>query len=81
MYRIELSQARKLTVNVTRGSGLSEIYIRWLDADGNRIRNSDYYSSSPYNDSMDLAAGIYYIEITPYNSSYTGTYDLKVTLN
>jgi len=79
MYKYVLSQPGRLTVNVTKDS-VSYIYVRWYVADGTRLRNdSVYYSSDwPYNQSVTLAAGTYYIGIEQYSSS-TGTYNLKVT--
>jgi hypothetical protein len=79
MYRIVLTQSKTVTVNVTKGT-ISYIYVRWYDADGTRLRNDEvYYSSSwPYNQSISLAAGTYYIGIEQVSSS-TGTYNLKVT--
>jgi hypothetical protein len=84
MYRVVLTQARRLTVNINLGSsssgGLYYAYIRWLDVNGVEIKEST--SSTSYNSYMDLTAGTYYIEITPYMyNPYTGTYNLTVTWN
>jgi hypothetical protein len=78
MYRIVLARSSKLTVNITRGnvSGLQDAYVRWLSADGTQMKRDNSYIN-PYNTSMDLEAGTYYIEITPYGSN-TGTYNLTI---
>jgi hypothetical protein len=80
MYRVVLTQARRLTVNVTLGTlPNGGANIHWLDVDGNIIRRgrqNDWGVSFPYNDHMDLAAGTYYISVFRYNN--TGTYNLTV---
>jgi hypothetical protein len=83
MYRIVLTQPRRLTVNVTSGTLPSNgSHIFWLDNNGERIRESTWVNF-PYNQFMDLVAGTYYIEIVRNNSisSNTGTYNLTVTIN
>jgi len=82
MYRIVLTQSKRMTVNVTSGT-ISYIYVRWYDADGTRIRNDSvsYSWDWPYNQYIDLEAGTYYIGIDQYSSDYTGTYNLTVTWN
>jgi len=82
MYRIVLTQSKRVTVSVTKGN-ISSIYVRWYDADGTRIRSDSvsYSGDWPYNKYMDLEAGTYYIGIDQYSSSDTGTYNLTVTWN
>jgi len=79
VYKCVLSQPGKLTVNAAK-STISYIRVRWYDANGTEIRNSLLNSSYdwPYNQSMDLAAGTYYISIEKYSGS-TGTYNLTAT--
>ena len=77
MYRIVLTQARRLTVNVSSGTLSSWVFIRWLDTDGNQMLNHDRSLSSTYNHFMDLAAGTYYIEIV--RQSTTGTYNMSAS--
>ena len=79
MYRYELTQSGILTVNVTR-DGLTDMYVRWYDVNGTQFFSLNYYSGS-YNQLKDLDAGTYYIEITPYSSSQTGTYNLTGTIS
>ena len=84
MYRYELAQPGRLTVNITRDEnvGIREMYVKWYNADGTEIRNSrarvGYSDGWPYNQFMDLEAGSYLIEITPYSSGHTGTYNLTI---
>jgi len=75
-YRYELTQPGRLTMNVTRDT-LQYFYVTWFDVDGKQIYKDSHYSST-YNKSMDLEAGIYFIEITTY-SDYSGTYELTIT--
>jgi len=78
MYRYILTETGRLTVNVSNGSGLSYVYVRWYDVNGNRIKNETSYYNSAYRGYMDLEAGTYYIGIEKYSSSYTGTYNLTI---
>ncbi|MCL2164639.1 MAG: InlB B-repeat-containing protein, partial [Oscillospiraceae bacterium] len=71
-YSILLPEAGRLTVIVTRDS-LTDMYVRWYTADGAQIRSTNYWTGT-YSQNMDLEAGTYYIEITPYSTSYTGSY-------
>jgi len=80
MFRFDITQPSRLTLNVTRDS-LPDYgaYIQWLDADGNVIKDrGSIYSGDrfPYNQYMDLAAGIYFVVITRYSSN-TGTYNFR----
>jgi len=80
MYRYFLAQPGILVVNVTRENtyGLQDMWVRWLDANGTQIRKDNYYTGS-YNQSMNFeVAGNYFIEITPYSSNGTGTYNLTI---
>jgi len=78
IFRFVLTQPRRVTVNVTRDTMPSMgIVANWLDVDGTRIRGTSNVST--YSDSMDLAAGTYYIEIVRRSLSYTGTYNLSVS--
>ena len=80
MFRFDLTQPSRLTVNVTRDSLPNQgANIHWLDMDGNVIRrgnSNDWGVSFPYNQSMDLEAGTYFIAIIRYNNN-TGTYNLR----
>jgi len=77
IYKYELTQPGKFSVNITSGKtmGLGWSYVRWLNTDGTQIKRDNPSLSNPYNNSMYLEAGIYYIEITPDGSS-TGIYNL-----
>ncbi|MCL2276680.1 MAG: hypothetical protein FWC21_02155 [Treponema sp.] len=76
MYRFDLTQPSRLSLNITRDSlPNSGANIHWLDVDGNIIRQNDR-ASFPYNQNMDLAAGTYFIAIIR-NGSNTGTYNLR----
>jgi uncharacterized protein (TIGR02145 family) len=80
MYRIELTQAGRLTLNVTGGTLPSGgVNILWLNTDGNTIKGNPqaWGMRLPYNEFMDLEAGTYYISIVKYNNN-TGTYNLTV---
>ena len=83
MYRIVVTQSRTVTVNINwdteAAGGLQDMWVRWLDVDGNQIRRTNLYSSTR-SDSASLSAGTYYIEITPYSgiTGNTGTYTLNV---
>ena len=79
IFLIELAQPRRVTVNITRADtgGLQSANVRWLNEDGERIRN-DSSNLNPYNVSVDLQAGHYFIEITPSSDSQSGTYNLTV---
>jgi Tfp pilus assembly protein FimT len=89
MYRLDLSQAGRLTANVTNHSpvGFSSpgqysstnvLSVHWYSADGTRIADHSVRGNSffPYNRSMDLEAGTYYINIVKQNN-YTGAYNFK----
>ncbi|MCL2073058.1 MAG: T9SS type A sorting domain-containing protein [Marinilabiliaceae bacterium] len=78
MYRYELADMN-MTVNVIR-LGLTDMYVRWYDADGNQIHSTNYWTGT-YNQSMNLVPGTYYVEITPYSSGYSGTYNLTIFTN
>jgi len=79
MYRYELTRPGRLSLNVTLGSadsgGLYDAYVKWYDANGTELKSSNPTTS--YNDFMDLEAGNYIIEITPYGNR-TGTYNLTI---
>jgi hypothetical protein len=78
MYRIVLTQSKKVTLNVTRDT-IDGMFVRWYDANGAELKSACYYwLYSPSSEYMDLEVGTYYIGIVQYNSS-TGTYSLKVT--
>jgi len=78
MYRIELTQAGRLNVNVTGGTLSSgSINLHWHDTDGKVIKHSTYGIYFPHKEYMDLEAGTYYISVIKYHSS-TGTYNLTV---
>jgi hypothetical protein len=77
MYRYVLTEAGRLTVSVSNGSGLSYVYVRWYDANGNQIKSNSSNYSSKFEEYMDLEAGTYYIGMEQY-SSYTGTYSLTI---
>jgi uncharacterized protein YjdB len=80
MYQYVLTQPGKFTVNIARGTIPNTPAVRWLNSSGTQIKSYSSYSTSPYNDYMDLEAGTYYVEIKPYSSSYTGTYTLTGTI-
>jgi hypothetical protein len=78
MYRYDLAQPGRLTVNIT-GDTLQYANVQWLDIDGTQVRRAaDSWLSSPYNVSMDLEAGTYFIEIIRNGNNYTGTYNLTI---
>jgi hypothetical protein len=78
MFRVELTQARRITVNITYDSNNSHaVTARLLDVNGTLITSN--WSSGSFNITRDLGAGIYYVEITSYHG--TGTYNLTVTIN
>ena len=78
-YKYVLNTSGKITINITRenGIGVGNINIFLLDSAGVTINNTSYGGGLPYNKSMDLDAGTYYIRIEKYND-YTGTYHLTI---
>ena len=87
MFRYVLPQPDRFTVIVDKGT-VGGVDVRWYNAEGTLIRGNPPRSGSStisfsysragqtnyYNESMDLQAGTYYIEIA--QSSGTGTYFL-----
>jgi hypothetical protein len=78
MYRYDLTQPGRLTVNITGGTlpSYRPMFVNWLDVNGAKLKESGEYWSFPYNQSMDLEAGIYFIEIVRRGDT-TGTYNLS----
>ena len=74
IYRYNLTQPGRLTLNVTGGTLNSWVWIRWLNADSVVIRNDDRSLSSQYSQSVDLEIGTYYIAVA--RQSVNGTYSL-----
>ena len=86
-YRYDLAQSDILTVNVNVGTDrtngqIYEVNVALLNNNGtdNIAKKACYANntSSSYNCNMSksLTAGTYYIEITKYSDSYTGTYSI-----
>jgi len=79
MYRYDLTQAGRFSVNATKGTMSTgtwgtQVTIQWLNANNAEITSGSIGSSaSSYTGAMDLEAGIYYIRIT---ANGTGTYNL-----
>ena len=77
-YRLDLSEAGKVTINVTSGlsGGLTSASINLLDSEGKTLRYLNQSSTSlgttPFDGSVDLDAGTYYIAV--FGSYSTGTY-------
>jgi len=88
IFRYVLPRAGRMTVNVTRDAAEGTRFpnwganVRWLDSRGAVIGGSSSGFNFPYNGSMDLAAGTYFIEITGVAGANgrpnTGTYNLVV---
>jgi uncharacterized repeat protein (TIGR02543 family) len=80
MYRYNLTQQGRVTVNIARGT-LADTWqneVQWLDVDGTRIGGSTSFRF-PYNHSMDLPPGTYFIVVTSrQGQSNTGTYNLTI---
>ena len=91
IFRIDLTQPGKLTVNTNRDNtddiGIGRGNVRLLDTDGAVIQSGEI--ASVWNGfqenslTADLGAGIYFIEITPMSGSNfsTGTYNLSVVIS
>ncbi|MDR0492163.1 MAG: pre-peptidase C-terminal domain-containing protein [Nitrososphaerota archaeon] len=79
-YKIVLTQAGRLTLEVTRDStiGPSQLTIRWLDSDGAQIKTANPNLASKYSVYTDLEAGTYYFEIAKSGAN-TGVYNLQVS--
>jgi len=75
IYRVVLGEPGRLRAVLTRGTLTYTVYIRWLNANGEQIRN-DSSSSGTYDESYDFEAGVYYINVY---SNYTGSYYLNPT--
>ena len=83
-YKVELTQAGRLSVNITRDTlpaiSSNVILVNWYDSVGEIIntRNHSFGSSgnTAYNTSVDLAAGTYYIFVERIGTN-TGAYFLK----
>ena len=75
-YRVVLSSSETLTVNLTRGTLSSWVYIRWLNQDNEQIRQDNPLSGT-YNQSMTLSPGTYFIGIIR-DGSNTGSYNLTI---
>jgi len=78
MYRYDLTQPGRLSVNITRGTLPSSypMFVNWLDVNGAKLKESGMYWNFPYDQSMDLEAGSYFIEIVRRENN-TGTYNLR----
>ncbi len=90
LYKIELSQAGKLTVNLDYEPVLGLKHLTRLDVYGSteehivRLGGSSHYPSPPFTDSVDLEAGTYYIRalrdtFSSFSGGETGTYIIRAT--
>jgi hypothetical protein len=79
MYRVDLRQPGRLAVHVSRNDngGMRAMGIAWFDAEGKQVRQRGH-NGGTYNQQMDLEAGTYFIEITPWSNTDSGTYNLRV---
>jgi hypothetical protein len=76
VFRYDLPTAGRLSIEAVQGTINDGGRIRWLDADGDELHSSSFWSS-PRSNFMDLEAGSYFIEFTRSTSSTnqtTGTY-------
>jgi hypothetical protein len=78
-YKIILTQAGKITVNLTcQGSVLGGTNVRLINEIGMQIQQGTIISGA-YSRSSDVEAGTYYIEISQSTNGNTGAYSLTVT--
>jgi hypothetical protein len=79
IYRIELSQSGRVTVNLTRpvvnGFPNSRADVRWMNDNGIQIA-IDQVGSGAFTRFLDLEAGTYFIEVSRRNITDTGRYFL-----
>jgi predicted component of type VI protein secretion system len=82
VYKYELEQSGRLTLKsdnrVDAPIGSRSMSMRWLDSSGNVLAN-DSRVTFPYEHSLDLEAGTYYIETAQvsYVSDNTGAFSLQ----
>jgi len=82
-YVVILALPGTLSVSVTSPGGTSAlpnngIDIKWLNSSGTQIKGTSSGFNFPYNDSMDLEIGTYYIEIIGRSGiGNTGLYNIR----
>jgi len=84
-YQVVLPQAGKLLLNITTSTDVERLYdqvanVQWLNNDYSQRKTSIGGISLPHNDSMEVPAGTYYVEIVQISgiNGNTGKYGLRV---